>query len=106
MSNVTVSIKMSPKQSGALYMKCAELEKRIAELDKELSEYKAGLGVCMTDEQFEINNLEQQAKGVYESVWFCKFEGVRTDEQPNRHISHLLNSRVKELREQAKGGTS
>jgi hypothetical protein len=49
-----------------------------------------------------IRDLEQQAIGVYESVWFCKFEGVITDEQPNRHISHLLNARVKELRNQAK----
>jgi hypothetical protein len=49
-----------------------------------------------------IRDLEQQAIGAYESVWFCKFEGVRTDEQPNRHISHLLNARVKELRNQAK----
>jgi hypothetical protein len=49
-----------------------------------------------------IRDLEQQAIGAYESVWFCKFEGVRTDEQPNRHISHLLNARVKELSNQAK----
>jgi hypothetical protein len=62
--------------------------------------YYKNLGEC--EDLLAIRDLEQQAIGVYESVWFCKFEGVRTDEQPNRHISHLLNSRVKDLRNQAK----
>jgi hypothetical protein len=69
----------------------------IAELKKKLSNAET-----MGDREQSIRDLEQQAIGAYESVWFCKFEGVRTDEQPNRHISHLLNARVKELRNQAK----
>jgi hypothetical protein len=72
-------------------------DKQIAELGKRLSHAET-----MSDKEQSIRDLEQQAIAVYESVWFCRFEGVRTDEQPNRHISHLLNSRVKELRNQAK----
>jgi hypothetical protein len=75
------------------------LQAKIAELEKELSSIVAGL---FSENELAILKLEQQAIGAYESVWFCKFEGVRTDEQPNRHISHLLNARVKELRNQAK----
>jgi hypothetical protein len=72
--------------------------KRIEELEKERA-----IGVYhFTVDEYKAHKLEQQAIGAYESVWFCKFEGVRTDEQPNRHISHLLNARVKELRNQAK----
>mgnify|MGYP003648035204 CR=1 FL=1 len=37
MSNITVSMKMSPKQSGDLYMKSIKQEKRIAELDSVLN---------------------------------------------------------------------
>jgi hypothetical protein len=36
MSNVQVSIKMSPKAAGALYMKSLKQDERIAELEKEL----------------------------------------------------------------------
>jgi hypothetical protein len=70
----------------------------ITKLEKERA-----IGVYhFTVDEYKAHKLEQQAIGAYESVWFCKFEGVRTDEQPNRHISHLLNARVKELRNQAK----
>jgi hypothetical protein len=37
MSDVTVSIKMTAKQSGALYMKNIALEEKIATLEAELS---------------------------------------------------------------------
>jgi hypothetical protein len=76
--------------------KIAELQSNILMLEQ----YNGSVESLIKD--IKAHNLEQQAIGAYESVWFCKFEGVRTDEQPNRHISHLLNSRVKELRNQAK----
>ena len=82
-------------------------DKRIAELEKALQKQTKRVKLLeplleSEPARQDIRDLEQQAIGVYESVWFCKFEGVITDEQPNRHISHLLNSRVKELRNQAK----
>ena len=41
---------------------------RIVVLERELKEYKSGLGVCMTDEQFEIYTLEQRAKGIMDGA--------------------------------------
>ncbi len=83
-----------------------EMLNKIAELEKANNILKQpidlGNKIIFTKESLGVLKLEQQAIGAYESVWFCKFEGVRTDEQPNRHISHLLNARVKELRNQAK----
>ena len=40
MTSVTVSMKMSPKQAGALYMKSIKQDERIAELEKELADYQ------------------------------------------------------------------
>jgi hypothetical protein len=104
--------RISPEQAArrieGLIKQVAELEKEKTELksllEKNLSTFinKKEEGILLGIPMFEAYQLEQQAIGAYESVWFCKFEGVRTDEQPNRHISHLLNARVKELRNQAK----
>ena len=37
---------------------------RIAELEKELLEYKSGLGVFVTNEQFSFNNITEQASDI------------------------------------------
>lgn len=41
MSKVSVSMKMSPKQAGALYMKCMKLEDELKQLESERDELSA-----------------------------------------------------------------
>lgn len=41
MSDVTVSMKLSPKQAGALYMKSLKQADRIADLERQLAELRA-----------------------------------------------------------------
>ena len=53
MSNTSVSMKMSPKAAGALYMKNIKQEERIAELEKERDELKA-LALLITPEVIDL----------------------------------------------------
>jgi hypothetical protein len=71
MSNVTVSIKMTAKQSGALYTKNIALEKKIATLEAEI------LAMREAKEEDDLN---------------AKEEGIRNedDERPDLYWDNFL----------------
>jgi hypothetical protein len=101
-------MKMSPKATGALYMKSIKQEKRIveleelqkanAELEKELSNAQT-----MSDKEQSIRDLEQRANGIRD-VRKANVRKKRTlgSVWGGGHIIHNMQLAEEELRNQVK----
>jgi DNA integrity scanning protein DisA with diadenylate cyclase activity len=90
-------MKMSPKATGALYMKSIRQEKRIAELEKNISmleQYNGSIESLIKD--IEAHNLEQQAKALTDA------HKVIVKNELFRSARNYIDYRALELLEQAK----
>jgi acetyl-CoA carboxylase alpha subunit len=100
-SNVTVSMKLSLEDTGALYMKSIRQEKRIVELEKNISmleQYNGSVESLIKD--IEAHNLEQRIAGMEEvATQRCPVSGfVVSEHQAREQIIDYAES----VRNQAK----